>query len=177
MKPHLVWFGAFGLAAALGCAGESLNDVGDLNTGGAGEGGEDSGGTGASAATGGSSGSGMGNGGGGGGGAGGTGGATGGSAGGGGAAGTNTVAPDIGPCNEGDGCVFEEGTGIRALAADASHLYWVEYGTSDELGNYANNGRLLSRAFDSQEVTTLATDLAGSLGVAVTSTHVYAYLD
>ena len=189
MKQYGVWFTTFGLAAALGCAGESLNDVGDLNTADAGESGAGDGSGATAGTTGGATGGGSG-------GAtggqtmGGSGGSTGGTAGdGGGATGGGTLGgsggiagggdsgPNIGPCNEGDGCVFGEGTGIRALAADATHLYWVEYGTSDERGNYNNDGRLLSRAFDSPDVTILATDLLGPLGVAVTSTHAYAIVD
>ena len=178
MKHYRIGFTTIGLAAALGCAGKHLNDVGDLDTASAGDAGAGGGSGTNGGATGGNGGTnGGGNGGTNGGATGGNGGTTGGTDGGGGAGATDGAGTDIGPCNEGDGCVFDAGTGIRALAADTTHLYWVEYGTADELGNYANNGRLLSRAFDSTDVTTLATDLAGSVGVAVTTTHVYAYLD
>jgi hypothetical protein len=87
--------------------------------------------------------------------------------------------PDLGdgPCDTGLGCVFQEGTSIRALAADSTHLYWVEHGTFDELDNYKNDGRLLARAFDSEEVTVIASDLAGPAEVAVTSSHFYLNLD
>jgi hypothetical protein len=175
MRHYRIGLVTIGLATVLGCAGKSLNDVGDLDTGGAGEGGAGDG-SGASAGTAGATGGGSGGTNGGGTGA-GSGGTNGGGTSGGAAGGTDGAGRDIGPCNEGDGCLFEDGTGIRALAADATHLYWVEYGTTDELGNYANDGRLLSRAFDSTDVTTLATDLAGSVGVAVTTTHVYAFVD
>jgi hypothetical protein len=106
--------------------------------------------------------------------------ATGGS---GGFAGEATTPPDAGAagaddgCRTGGGCPFDEGVGIRTLASDATHLYWLEYGTEDDLHNYQHDGRLRVRAFDAADATTLASDLDGPIGMTVTAEHVYLYLD
>jgi hypothetical protein len=76
------------------------------------------------------------------------------------------------------GEVFYEGpTDIRAIAANSTTLYWVEYGREDSLGNFQNDGRLLARDFDSEDVRVLADDLPGAYGVAVTGKHAYIYVD
>ncbi|HEX7454303.1 MAG TPA: hypothetical protein VF294_18555, partial [Polyangiaceae bacterium] len=53
-------------------------------------------------------------------------------------AGAGGVANDA--CDTGNGCILEYGSEITALTADDSTLYWVEHGTSDNLGNYNNDG-------------------------------------
>jgi hypothetical protein len=74
--------------------------------------------------------------------------------------------------------VFYEGPSeVRAMAASSTTLYWVEYGSEDSLGNFQNDGRLLARDFDSEEVRVLADDLPGAYGVAVTARHAYVYVD
>ena len=81
------------------------------------------------------------------------------------------------PCNEGNGCLVHEGSNIRALAADENALYWVAYGSFGDLDNYANDGEIWARSHDTGEVRRLAVDLPGPIGVAVTTTHAYAYVD
>jgi hypothetical protein len=74
--------------------------------------------------------------------------------------------------------VFSEGlTDVRGLAANATTLFWVEYGSVDSLGNFQNDGRLLARDFDSEDVRVLADDLPGAVNVAVTAAHAYVYVD
>jgi hypothetical protein len=153
--------------SAAGCGGRLLNDVGDLNDegrGGSSMSGAGSGGT--TTSMGGMAGAG---------GMGGTG--AGGTGAGGSSAGGGATGGADGRCDAGNGCSFEQGSNVRALTADDENLYWVEYGTSDELGNYANDGRLLARSFDSDEVRTLATGLEGPVGVAVSTAHAYVLLD
>lgn len=84
------------------------------------------------------------------------------------------------PDNEPDpvgSVVYEASSTIFAVAADATTLYWVEYGTTDELGNYNNDGRLVARDFDSSEVRVVANELPGAVGVALTSEHAYVSVD
>ena len=71
---------------------------------------------------------------------------------------------------------FPEST-ITALAADDAHLYWAEYGTRDSLGNYQNDGVVMSFAFDGGTIQQVASTLPGPVGLGVTSTHVYVYVD
>jgi hypothetical protein len=155
MRNAGAWWMSITLLFPPACGGKQLNDVGDVNDG------DDRGGA-AGSATGGTSPTG------------GQGGAAGAS---GGSTATDGAPPDIGACDAGDGCLFEEGTDVRGLTADATTLYWIEYGTTDELGNYANDGRLLARDFDSDEVRTLATGLEGPVDVRVSEAHAYVFLD
>jgi hypothetical protein len=76
------------------------------------------------------------------------------------------------------GTVFEEASSkVTAVAADDTTLYWVEYGTTDSLGNYLNNGRLVARDFDSTEARVLSSELPGAVGLALTSDHAYVSVD
>jgi hypothetical protein len=76
------------------------------------------------------------------------------------------------------GEVFYEGpTDVRDVAASRTTLYWVEYGSEDSLGNFQNDGRLLARDFDSEDVRVLADDLPGAYRLAVTGSHAYVYVD
>lgn len=153
-------------AVPLACGGRQLNDVGDLNdddaTGGTAgaTGGTGTGGTSTTGGQGGSSGA-----------TGGSPNATGGSNTTGGMAGVGNE------CDAGNGCLFEDANDVRALAADATTLYWIDYGTTDELDNYANDGRLLARDFDSAEVRTLATGLEGPFSLDLTATHAYIVIE
>jgi hypothetical protein len=65
--------------------------------------------------------------------------------------------------------------GIQGLVADESRVYWVEYGTRDSLGNYANDGAL--KASDGKTTTTLSSSLRGPVALGLTSSHVYVYVD
>jgi hypothetical protein len=76
------------------------------------------------------------------------------------------------------GEVFFEGPNdVRAIVANSTTLYWVEHGSEDSLGNFQNDGRLLARDFDSEDVRVLADDLPGAVDVAVTGRHAYIYVD
>ncbi|MEI9948184.1 MAG: hypothetical protein WDO74_04205 [Pseudomonadota bacterium] len=93
-----------------------------------------------------------------------------------GAGGAEDSAP--GECDSGKGCLVAQGSSIRALAADTTDLYWVDHGTFDDLGNYQNDGRLLKRGLVSgSDVLALASGLPGPVGVGLTTTHVFVYLD
>ena len=161
-------------SSALACGGRQMNDVGDLNSeqgGNGGDGGTPEGGTGpgGKSPTGGVGGSTP---------------ATGGvggpmpSTGGSGAhSGQGGGGGSGGSCAIENGCLYQEGNDVRALAADETNLYWVEYGTHDELGNFNNDGRLLARAFGSEEVRTLAEGLEGPIRVDLTTTYAYVFVD
>lgn len=148
------------LSWALACSGERINNVGELNDGGTSGAQVGSGSTANAQAGGGSTAD---------------------------AAGSSNVEPppiDGGAggaaretCDVGNGCPFQDGNAITALTASDTKLYWVEHGSTDDLGNFRNDGRLLARAFDSEEVEELAGDLEGPIGVALTTTHVYVFLD
>jgi hypothetical protein len=71
---------------------------------------------------------------------------------------------------------FPEPT-ITALAADDAHLYWAEYGTRDSLGSYRNDGVIMSFAFDDGTIQQVAGALPGPVGLGVTSTRLYVYVD
>jgi hypothetical protein len=64
-------------------------------------------------------------------------------------------------------------TGIVGLAANDSHLYWLEYGTRDALENYLHDGALMSYSFADQTTTTVATGLDGPIRFGLTTTHAY----
>ena len=90
-------------------------------------------------------------------------------------AGAGGVANDA--CDAGNGCILEYGNAVTAMAADDSTLYWVEHGTSDKLGNYNNDGRLMRRDFASDTAQTVVKGLGGPVGIGLTTTDFFVYLD
>ena len=76
----------------------------------------------------------------------------------------------------GTSTIGEEG-GVVALAANESHVYWLEYGTRDALGNALNDGTLMSYSLTDGTTTTLVAGLHGPMGLELTSTHAYVYID
>ena len=92
-------------------------------------------------------------------------------------AGAGGVANDACAAETGNGCIIEYGDDISALATDGTSIYWVTHGTFDALGNYKNDGRLFKRDFGAATATQLATGLAGPVGIGLTTTHFYVYLD
>jgi hypothetical protein len=90
-------------------------------------------------------------------------------------AGAGGVANDA--CDAGNGCILDYGNAVTAMAADDSTLYWVEHGTSDKLGNYNNDGRLMRRDFDSDTAQTVVKGLGGPVGIGLTTAHFFVYLD
>jgi len=68
-------------------------------------------------------------------------------------------------------------TGVFALAASDSHVYWLEYGTHDALGNYQHDGALLSYRIADGTTTTVASGFDGPTSLALTTTHAYVVSD
>jgi hypothetical protein len=73
--------------------------------------------------------------------------------------------------------VAELETGVVAITASESHVYWVEYGTRNALGDYQHDGALLSYSIADGTTTTLAAGLAGPMGLELTASHAYVYID
>lgn len=72
------------------------------------------------------------------------------------------------------GCeLIAEGTTIRDVATDAERVYWVEYGTFDDLGNYEENGRLMAAPLAGGQPVVLADGLGGPTGVETSSSYIY----
>lgn len=70
-----------------------------------------------------------------------------------------------------------EAGGVVALTANESHVYWLEYGTRDGLGNALNDGTLMSYSLADGTTQTLVTGLHGPIGLELTTTHAYVYVD
>src|SRR5688572_1213601 len=68
---------------------------------------------------------------------------------------------------------FVVGSDIRDITSDDENLYWVEFGSYDELGNYLDDGALRSKPLDGGDVRTLAGGLSGPVNVDVTDAHAY----
>ena len=68
-------------------------------------------------------------------------------------------------------------SGVTALTASESHVYWVEYGTRDALGNYQHDGALLAYAIADGTTTVVASALEGPIDVELTTSHAYIYID
>jgi len=80
--------------------------------------------------------------------------------------------PDCSQAPE-DGCQFAEGHDIRAIAADETRLYWVEYGTEDELGNPRYDGKIMAQDFDGGPPEQVGGDLAAPVGLALSESYFY----
>jgi hypothetical protein len=75
-------------------------------------------------------------------------------------------------------CTLISGADVRAVASDGQKVFWVEYGTVDSTTyKHGGDGRLLARDLDGGEPTVLATSLAGPEWIAVSSDHVYVFID
>jgi len=68
-------------------------------------------------------------------------------------------------------------SGVVALTANESHVYWLEYGTRDALGNYQHDGALMSYSITDGTTAVLASGLAGPTSLKLSTTHAYVYLD
>jgi len=68
-------------------------------------------------------------------------------------------------------------SGVTAMTASESTVYWVEYGTRDDNGTYQHDGALLSYAPDSGTSSVIASGLEGPIGVEVTTSHAYVEVD
>ena len=69
------------------------------------------------------------------------------------------------------------GVGVRDMTASATHLYWVEYGTRDSLGNYQHDGALRAYSLADGKTTTIADKLPGPRKLAITTDQAYATVD
>jgi hypothetical protein len=69
------------------------------------------------------------------------------------------------------------GQDVRGIANDDQRLFWVEYGTSDDLGNYQGDGRLLARDLDGGAISVLADSLPGPETVNISSNYLYVFVD
>lgn len=67
--------------------------------------------------------------------------------------------------------------GVVALTANDSHIYWLEYGTRDALESYQRDGALMSYTLADGATTVLAAGLAGPMGLALTTSHAYVFID
>lgn len=84
------------------------------------------------------------------------------------------------PGNGGNGSLVYDAsdlTGVTAITATESRVYWVEYGTRDALGNYQHDGALLAYSPDDGTTTVLASGLEGPTAVEVTTSYAYVYVD
>jgi hypothetical protein len=69
------------------------------------------------------------------------------------------------------------GQDVRGIAANDQAVFWVDYGTSDALGNYENNGRLLSRSLADGATSVIADSLPGPERVSLSSQYAYLFVD
>jgi hypothetical protein len=77
-----------------------------------------------------------------------------------------------------DGCeVVAEAPDIRAIAIGSDHVFWLEYGSKDSLGNYQDDGRLLSLPLAGGESATIAADLQGPIELTVSDEFAYAIVE
>lgn len=65
----------------------------------------------------------------------------------------------------------------RQIWASADRVYWVEYGSKDELGNYLRDGKLKSISTSDGAAALIAGGLAGPYSLAVSDSHAYVLLD
>ncbi len=186
MRTSVAKWGGGGIAVLLGaaaCSGTNLHDVGDLNGGAGGAGssnlGSVAGGSPSSLGGGGSSGPiGLG----------GSGGSIspGGSGSitpGGSGSSINPPADSAGAGGQPDGeglvcptCQpVATGQDVVSVTTNDQNVFWVDYGTTDSLGNYNRDGRLLERGLTGGATSVLADSLAGPEFVAVSSQYAYLY--
>jgi len=64
-------------------------------------------------------------------------------------------------------------TGIVALAASESRIYWLEFGTVDPVGNYQHDGALMSYSIATRTTTMVASGLDGPTQLELTTSHAY----
>lgn len=89
----------------------------------------------------------------------------------GGAAGTGGVVVD------GADLVLAVDSEIMGIAATDTHVYWIEYGTTDALNNYQFDGVLFQVDVENGEVETVAENLEGPVHIEVTPAEAYIWLD
>jgi hypothetical protein len=164
------WRTLIGCLVVVGCAGKNLNHVGDVNDG-AGAGGDDSS-TGAQPSDTGGQSSGSG----------GMAGETAGNE----PGGKGPVVDEpggAGGTGEPEGLVCEnceliaQTPDLRAVWAGGEQLYWIEYGSFDELGNYMDDGRLMAMPFEGGEAAVIASGLQGPIQLGATQDYAYVIVE
>jgi hypothetical protein len=66
---------------------------------------------------------------------------------------------------------------VRGIAADGQLVFWIDYGTYDQLGNYQRNGRLLSQDLAGGASRVLADSLPGPEALSISGAYAYVFLD
>ncbi len=66
---------------------------------------------------------------------------------------------------------------IRGVWAGRTAVYWIEHGGFDALGNYLDDGRLLSLPFGEEMPTVVTSSLQGPIQLRVTDDYAYVILD
>ena len=90
------------------------------------------------------------------------------------AAGANSA----GNAAENSGPVFTtDESGVTALAVDDTHLYWLEYGTRDSIGNYQNDGALMAMTLADGTKQKLASAIPGPNALGITDSQAYVMTD
>ena len=67
----------------------------------------------------------------------------------------------------------EDQSNSRALAVDATDVYWCNWGTRDFLNNYNLDGAIVKLPLDGGAISTLADNQNEPVAIAVDDTHVY----
>jgi hypothetical protein len=92
--------------------------------------------------------------------------------------GTAGAGGGVGPGEEGSGPLpTRQESGVTALAIDDTHLYWLEYGTRDSLGNYQNDGALMAMSLADGTKKKLATAIPGPNALGITNGQAYVMVD
>jgi hypothetical protein len=73
--------------------------------------------------------------------------------------------------------VFRSERNIESIAANDTHVYWVDYGTTDKREYSRRDGKLLRMLIDGGDVEEVATGLPGPLQVNLSQTHAYIRVD
>lgn len=68
-------------------------------------------------------------------------------------------------------------SGVTALAVDDTHLYWLEYGTRDSIGNYQNDGALMAMTLADGTKKKLSSAIPGPNALGVTTQQAYVVTD
>ncbi|HEU5073213.1 MAG TPA: hypothetical protein VFU02_03555 [Polyangiaceae bacterium] len=74
-------------------------------------------------------------------------------------------------------CRLVEGHDIRALATDGTRLYWIEYGTEDDLGNSRYDGRIMAQDLVGGATEPVVEDLGDPVGLALSESYFYVHAE
>jgi hypothetical protein len=77
-----------------------------------------------------------------------------------------------------DGCqVVAESQLVRGIASNQERVYWVDYGGFDDVDNYLDNGRLLSRPLTGGDTEIVAQGLTGPFDLGLGEKYAYVVSD